>query len=279
MHGASHEGGTAVAASGAVTVVAEPLEVSMIIQRYHPHLGGAEIASSGSPNSSCEHRAASVTRRLPRNSLTRSLVDSFVRYSVSRSGGKLTAASTYLLGSLLRLGAASTAAGGCDARMGCLRPATIGLAAKWLNHRPLVVKVLQGGALSRSQALARRPAGAAAQAAVSAAGGSLHQPEHRDRCGAAGGWRTRARSVRIPSRVDVERFSPPTAEAFGSAAPTGSRGSRPRSSRVGLHPRRAWTSRRGTSASPYPAPPSDMDRARRDRVIPTASGFQPMRSP
>jgi glycosyltransferase involved in cell wall biosynthesis len=184
----------------------------MIIQRYHPHVGGAEtqLRALGPRLRARGIEPYVLTRRLP-GTRAQELVDGVPVFRLPAPGGKLTAATGYLLGSLLTLVGSRLKGLSVMHAHELLSPATVGLTAKWLNHRPLVVKVLRGGALSDLKALAKRPLGKQRQDLYLRQVDrfiSLSSEIDEELLGAGA---RRQQVVRIPNGVDIARFEPASA--------------------------------------------------------------------
>ena len=136
-----------------------PITVGMVIQRYYPHIGGAEnqlrallprLRARGI-------RPLVLTRRLE-GTLGVDLLDGTPVLRFAARGSKVQAGGEYVAGALSFLLRRRREIDVLHAHE-MLSPATIGLMAKLCGGPPLLVKVLRGGELSDLRALRRRPLG------------------------------------------------------------------------------------------------------------------------
>ena len=136
-----------------------PITVGMLIQRFSPHVGGAEnqllallprLRARGI-------RPIVLTRRLA-GTPGIELMEGTPVVRFAARGPKVRAGSEYIAGALAFLLRRRRTIDVLHAHE-LLSPATIGLLAKWGGGPPLLVKVLRGGVLSDLRALRRRPFG------------------------------------------------------------------------------------------------------------------------
>lgn len=188
---------------------ARPLTVAMLIQRYYPHLGGAEQQLRAlAPRLLVRGvRPLILTRRLP-GTPSWELLDGVAVHRFPAGGPKLLAASQYAAAALAFLWRERRRVDVLHAHE-LLSPATVGLAGAWAIRRPLVVKVLRGGVLSDLRALRRRPLGELRWRLYRRWVDrfiSLSSEIDRE---LAGEGVPAERIARIPNGVDAERFGPP----------------------------------------------------------------------
>jgi glycosyltransferase involved in cell wall biosynthesis len=180
----------------------------MLIQRYHPHIGGAEnqLRSLLPRLQARGVRPLVITRRLAGTSSVE-LLDGAPVYRFAARGSKLRAGSEYVGSALSFLLRRRREIDVLHAHE-LLSPATVGLLAKWCGGPPLLVKVLRGGELSDLRALRRRPLGALRWAAYRRSVDRFVAISSEIERELLGEGIPAARVTRIPNGVDVDLYQP-----------------------------------------------------------------------
>jgi len=129
--------------------------VAMVIQRYLPHVGGAEKQLQQlAPRLKDLGFELYILTRHEKGLKHFELIDGVPVYRLPASGPKAWAAATFILSGLWRLIRIHPDVIHAHE---ILTPATLGLYAKIILRRPLLVKVLRGGARGDIYKLKRRP--------------------------------------------------------------------------------------------------------------------------
>ena len=184
------------------------ISVAMLIQRYYPHLGGAENQlRSLVPLLRARGISVVVLTRAATCSPLVDRVDGATVFRLPVGGGKLAAGLAYVVGALAVLRRLRRRIDVLHAHE-LLSPATAGVVAKYLSGQPLVVKVLRGGQLSDLRALRRRPLGAARWGLYRRSVDSFIAISREIERELLGAGVPSSRLVRIPNGVDTTRFIP-----------------------------------------------------------------------
>ncbi|MEZ4682495.1 MAG: glycosyltransferase family 4 protein [Caldilineaceae bacterium] len=138
--------------------MSEELRVAMVIQRYYPHVGGAERQVAAlAPHLAAHNIALTVLTRRHDPALPRfERIDTVPVYRLPMVGPKALAALSFTV-------TAQWVLARCRPHLihahELLSPATVALMAKRLFAVPVVAKVLNGGALGDIAKLQNRPTG------------------------------------------------------------------------------------------------------------------------
>lgn len=185
-----------------------PITVGMLIQRFYPHIGGAEnqlrfllprLRARGI-------RPLVVTRQMG-HAPSYEVFEGTPVFRFAARGSKLRAGAAYVGSALAFLRQRRREIDVLHAHE-LLSPATLGVLAKWCGGPPLLVKVLRGGRLSDLRALRRRPLGTLRWMAYKYGVDGFIAISEEIRHELLNEGIQGARIARIPNGVDIGRFRP-----------------------------------------------------------------------
>jgi glycosyltransferase involved in cell wall biosynthesis len=190
--------------------VSRTLRVAMLIQAYHPRIGGAErqLAAQARRLQQGGIDVHVITRRYP-GMRPFEYVNDIPVHRMHIPGSRSTAAASYISSALLKIAVLRPDVIHAHE---LLSPATTAILAKWLYRIPVVAKVLRGGALGDLTKIGAGTWGRMRTSVICKAIDRFAVISREIDGELAAVGVPEEKRVLIPNGVDIERYAPPTAE-------------------------------------------------------------------